>query len=252
MRRWWMAVVVLGVALFGGLGYALPRGGLQGFDTAVSSYVIGLRHPLVTPLMIGVTYLGVPIGITVVTLVLAIILSFVYHLPSGRRLGWQAWVFLTLALLGSWQLEERTKVIFHRPRPPAPLFPAGGYSFPSGHATVTIAVIGMAAYLLWYASAALTDRGAAYRRSRIATRYTDAWGTSGGYRYTGKGAQTATARRLLRALTVAVAVLLVFLVGVSRVYLADHYPSDVLAGWGLGGAWLGVVVLLHQATAARR
>lgn len=250
MRRWWIAVIVLGVALFGGLAYALPRGGLQGFDAAVSSYVISWRHPLVTPLMIGVTYLGVPIGITVVTLVLASVLSFLYHLPSGRRLGWQAWLFMILALLGSWQLEERTKLIFQRPRPPAPLFPAAGYSFPSGHATVTIAVLGMAAYLVWYASAALTDRGARGRRLRLARRYTDAWGMPSGRVFNGHEDVAATRRRL-RTWTVVVAVLLVFLVGVSRVYLADHYPSDVLAGWGLGAAWLGVLVLVHQATVAR-
>ncbi|MGJ3265422.1 MAG: phosphatase PAP2 family protein [Salinarimonas sp.] len=52
-------------------------------------------------------------------------------------------------------------------------------------------------------------------------------------------------RRRLRAYLVGVAVLLTLLVGVSRVYVGVHWPTDVLAGWTVGAAWaLGASTLM--------
>lgn len=46
----------------------------------------------------------------------------------------------------------------------------------------------------------------------------------------------------------AVGLVLALLIGASRPYLQVHYPSDILAGWALGAAW----VLLVQLTLAPR
>ena len=44
-------------------------------------------------------------------------------------------------------------------------------------------------------------------------------------------------RRRAKIYCVSAALLLGFLVGVSRIYLGVHYPSDVVAGWAAGTAW---------------
>jgi undecaprenyl-diphosphatase len=59
--------------------------------------------------------------------------------------------------------------------------------------------------------------------------------------------------RHAKVYVVAVAATLTVAVGVTRVYLGVHYPTDVLAGWIAGGLWAllcGVVALLLQRSGA--
>ncbi|SDB56897.1 phosphatase PAP2 family protein [Bauldia litoralis] len=53
-----------------------------------------------------------------------------------------------------------------------------------------------------------------------------------------------------RVFVLAAAVFVCLLVGVSRVYLGVHWPTDVLAGWALGSAWAigcwAVVLVLQR------
>ncbi len=53
-------------------------------------------------------------------------------------------------------------------------------------------------------------------------------------------------RRRVRAYLILCAVLLTFLVGMSRIYLGVHWPTDVLAGWAAGSAWAAACWLVAR------
>ena len=116
-------------------------------------------------------------------------------------------VVLLAMALGTGALTVLFKILFHRPRPPTSLqlVHETGYGFPSSHAVAAVAV-GAA---VWYL---------------FGLRPLVRWG----------GSWRERARIGLFVVTLAV------LVGFGRVYTGANYPSDVLAGWALGGVWASV------------
>ncbi len=53
-------------------------------------------------------------------------------------------------------------------------------------------------------------------------------------------------KRRLKAYLLVLAIMVTLLVGVSRVYLGVHWPTDVLAGWTAGAAWALLVWLVAR------
>ena len=124
---------------------------------------------------------------------------------------WRASLILLLASIGGAILGEVVlKTLVARPRPSADLVrvyePSSSYGFPSATSILACVLFGLVSYFVWQAHRAPPSP----RRP------------SG-----------AVAR-----LTVAVSLVLVLATGLSRVLLGAHWPSDVLASWLFGGAWL--------------
>ena len=134
---------------------------------------------------------------------LVAIVASVFLWVSCHR--WSA-ALLWVSILGSGLINATMKLFFNRPRPH--LFPwrvpyAGLSSFPSGHSMTSMVCYATLAYLI---------------TRLVPTAF-------------------------LRRFTIGLAALIVVGIGLSRMYLGVHYPTDVLAGFATGLAWASFCAL---------
>ena len=59
-------------------------------------------------------------------------------------------------------------------------------------------------------------------------------------------------RRSVAVAALGILPLLVLLIGLSRMYIGEHWATDVVGGWLFGGAWLLVLVAAHRSWVFRR
>lgn len=167
------------------------------FDNTVIWFVRYFAAPELDPVMITITNLGY--GFTYGVIVVCSFLILLFY----RR--WLEVAGLALCLAGGALLNLLLKNLFERSRPDQlTMVVATGYSFPSGHAMVSLCFYGMLAFLI--------------------ARRIKSWQ----HRYG------------IAILTM----LFIAAIGVSRIYLGVHYPSDIAAGFAAGAVWLTFTISL--------
>jgi membrane-associated phospholipid phosphatase len=126
-------------------------------------------------------------------------LLLIFYYLAIRRHKWYS-IKVPAVAIGSLVIMFLLKLWFSRPRPLSPLLgPALGYSFPSGHAMSSMTFFGLIIYFLW-------------KKKSLAPA--------------------------VKYLLIFLLVVLIVIIGISRIYLRVHYASDVLAGYCVGVIWL--------------
>ncbi len=122
-------------------------------------------------------------------------------------------ILLAITMIGSTLLNILLKSIFQRARPEInQIVFEEGFSFPSGHSMAAFSLYGILTFLLW---------------RHIKTR-------------------------IGRGLLLTINSLMILLIGLSRIYLGVHYPSDVIAAYAASGFWLFTVIWFFQWVQERR
>lgn len=131
-----------------------------------------------------------------------ITIIFVCYLVYRRYYAYGLYLIISVGV-GAGILNKSLKTLFLRDRPDILRFvEEKGFSFPSGHAMGSVILFGGMAYIL--------------------------------YKLNGRNKLT-----FVYQIT---AIILIVMIGLSRIYLGVHYPSDIIAGYAAGGVWLAISV----------
>jgi undecaprenyl-diphosphatase len=200
-----LGLATVSLLLFSWLAEEVVKQGSDRLDSSIRFLVHQQASPLLTAIMRFVTDLGNWPVILLGTLGLLFIFWY-------RRDGDHSCLLL-VTMLGAGILDGVLKLAFHRPRPD-PFFAAkpSTYSFPSGHALISLCFYGLIA-------------------GTLSLQLHKHW---------------------QRAVVWCAAGLIVGLIGLSRIYLGVHWPSDVLAGYAAALIWMGAVRVLARKMEERR
>ena len=150
------------------------------FDQEVYDIIISIRSSFFDTYFTGITRFG--------NTVMVVLIVSMFILATRNKYG----IFLAISAVESLLLNTIVKLIIQRPRPQGlRLISQGGYSFPSGHAMMSICVYGYLFYL----------------------------------------AITKIKNKVLKYCVSTLLFLVILSIGISRIYVGVHYASDVIGGY---------------------
>jgi undecaprenyl-diphosphatase len=193
-----LALVAAGIWVFAAVADAVVEGASRTLDVAV---IVAMRNPANLSDPIGPRWVEEMArdftALGGVAVLLMLTLATVGYLILADRR--RIAVFVLVAVCGGMVLSSLFKTAFDRPRPD--LVPHLSYvystSFPSGHSMMSAV-----AYLTLGTLLARIHK-----------------------------------RRAVKIYFIGLATLLTLLIGISRIYLGVHWPTDVVAGWAAGATW---------------
>ena len=157
-----------------------------------------LRSPTLTTVMKIITKLSDTSFIVFFATLLTLLFLFKWKKIKVAKLIPCSLIFVAV-------MNQLLKFIFQRERPIGyRLIEMTGYSFPSGHAMVSMAFYGLLIYII----------------------------------------HVLVKKKKLKNILITINVLIIFLIGISRVYLGVHYLSDVLVGYSVSIIYLLLLVKL--------
>ena len=202
-----------------------------GFDDPIRQFFYSLRADGLTQVLAVLTRLADKYFLIAVCLILLI-------LPRTRL---SFGVPLSACALSAVTINSCIKHLICRPRPEVlHLVVENGYSFPSGHSITSVAFYGLAIWLVWHN---VSQPGST--------------SVQPGSNASQPGVPAINPGRLhydkhVAILLTVILLIPLILVGLTRIYLGVHFPTDVLGGWFLGGFLVFVWIEIIKAFERRR
>lgn len=133
----WVSVLAVMGGAVTGIGAILHAGGTDSFDHSVWRWVVDHRTPALDGLAKGLTLAASTSVVVPLTVVVAALLAWWAHRPRDAAL-------IGASAAGAYLMTSILKELVERPRPPVAqrLVTAHEWSFPSGHATQSVALYG--------------------------------------------------------------------------------------------------------------